>query len=79
MRTIATPGKRFHLGLGWFRPATMRGRRPDFVEHQGSGGGYRNVLRIYPVLDLGVAIATSTTAAFDHDGICEAAAAQHWG
>lgn len=72
MRTIATPGPRFDLGLGWFRPAAARGHTPRYVEHLGSGGGYNNVLRIYPDLDLGVAIMTNDTKAFDHDSVCDA-------
>jgi CubicO group peptidase (beta-lactamase class C family) len=78
MRTIATPGRRFDLGLGWFRPAAARHADPAYVEHLGSGGGYYNALRIYPDRDLGVAIMTNTTSAFDHDTICAAAAAVGW-
>jgi CubicO group peptidase (beta-lactamase class C family) len=78
MRTITTPGPRFDLGLGWFRPATARGSTPGYVEHLGSGGGYSNALRIYPDLDLGVAIMSNTTSGLDHDSICAAAAATDW-
>jgi CubicO group peptidase (beta-lactamase class C family) len=74
MRTIATPGSRFDLGLGWFRPTTGRERQPAYVEHLGSGGGYYNALRIYPDLDLGIAIMANTTTSYDHDAICSAAA-----
>jgi CubicO group peptidase (beta-lactamase class C family) len=73
MRTIGTPGPRFDLGLGWFRPATARGQRPAYVEHLGSGGGYHNALRIYPDLDLGVAIMANTTTSYDLDAICSVA------
>ena len=78
MRTIATPGKPFDLGLGWFRPAAQRGVSPAFVEHLGSGGGYCNVLRIYPELDLGVAVMANTTRSYDHHAICTAAATTAW-
>ena len=51
---------------------------PAFVEHLGSGGGYCNVLRIYPELDLGVAIMANTTRSYDHHAICTAAATTAW-
>ena len=78
MRTIATPGKPFDLGLGWFRPAATRDVSPAFVEHLGSGGGYCNVLRIYPDLDLGVAIMANTTRSYDHHAICTAVTTTAW-
>jgi CubicO group peptidase (beta-lactamase class C family) len=79
MRTIEAPGPRFDLGLGWFRPASARGTRPAYTEHLGSGGGYYNALRIYPELDLGIAIMTNTTSSHDHNAICATAATIPWG
>jgi CubicO group peptidase (beta-lactamase class C family) len=70
MRAITTPGRPFDLGLGWFRPAAVRGHNPGYVEHLGSGGGYNNAIRIYPDLDLGIAIMTNGTKAVDHETIC---------
>ena len=72
MRRITTPGRPFDLGLGWFRRAAARDQTPGYVEHLGSGGGFNNAIRIYPDLDLGVAIMTNGTKAVDHDRICAA-------
>ncbi|MGE5408437.1 MAG: serine hydrolase domain-containing protein [Syntrophothermus sp.] len=48
MQRIATPGRRYDLGLGWFRPHrdSIRGR--TYVEHLGGGGGYGSVMRLEP-------------------------------
>ena len=75
MRTITTPGKPFDLGLGWFRRPSDATQTPGFVEHLGSGGGYCNLMRIYPDLDLGIVIMTNTTRAYHHSSICGAAVA----
>ena len=48
MRDIRMRGKRFDLGLGWFRPADRRDADPPFVEHLGGGAGFFNVMRLYP-------------------------------
>ena len=33
MRHVTVTGKRYDLGLGWFRPASQRDADPAFVEH----------------------------------------------
>jgi CubicO group peptidase (beta-lactamase class C family) len=63
MRRIATPGKPFDLGLGWFRRPADRAASPTFVEHCGTGGGFWNIMRLYPDLDLGIVIMANTTQA----------------
>lgn len=78
MRAVTTPGKPFDLGLGWFRRASQSDLSPAFVEHLGTGGGYYNALRIYPSIDLGVAIMANTTRAYDHHAIAAAAVASRW-
>ena len=78
MRTIRTPGRHRDLAQGWFRPVAARDARPSYVEHLGSGGGFNNVMRLYPDLDLGVVVMTNATGAPDHDAICAAAAAVPW-
>jgi CubicO group peptidase (beta-lactamase class C family) len=67
MRRISSPGRPFDVGLGWFRPAADRDTRPAFVEHWGTGGGFRNVMRLYPELGLGIVLMTNGTRPFDHD------------
>jgi CubicO group peptidase (beta-lactamase class C family) len=61
MREIRSPGKRYDLGLGWFRPASQRAADPPFVEHLGGGAGFFNVLRVYPTRGIGVAVMGNAT------------------
>jgi CubicO group peptidase (beta-lactamase class C family) len=61
MRRITVTGKRYDLGLGWFRPASRRNADPPFVEHLGGGAGFFNVIRIYPAQAVGVAIMGNAT------------------
>jgi len=72
MRTIATPGKPFDLGLGWFRRPADREARPKFVEHWGTGGGFWNAMRLYPDLGLGIVVMANTTRAYDHHAVMTA-------
>jgi CubicO group peptidase (beta-lactamase class C family) len=69
MRRIATPGKPFDLGLGWFRRAADRDATPPFVEHWGTGGGFWNAMRLYPDLGLGIVVMANTTRAYDHSDL----------
>jgi CubicO group peptidase (beta-lactamase class C family) len=75
MRVVRTPGKPFDLGLGWFRRPADRHARPAFVEHWGTGGGFWNAMRIYPELDLGVAVMANTTSSYQHDTLMREAVA----
>ena len=61
MREIKVPGKRYDLGLGWFRPAAQRDAEPPFVEHLGGGAGFYNVIRLYPTRGVGIAVMGNTT------------------
>ena len=61
MRQITMPGRRYDLGLGWFRPASQRNADPPFVEHLGGGAGFFNLIRIYPTRGLGIAIMGNVT------------------
>jgi CubicO group peptidase (beta-lactamase class C family) len=61
MRQITVTGKRFDLGLGWFRPASQRHADPPFVEHLGGGAGFFNLIRIYPAQAVGIAIMGNVT------------------
>ncbi len=76
MRDIRVLGKPYDLGLGWFRPRADRSRSsgPDaYVEHFGGGGGFWNVLRLYPERGLGVAVMGNTTHRYDVGAIADAA------
>ena len=68
MRDIRIDGKRFDLGLGWFRPSNARSADPPFVEHLGGGAGFFNVIRIYPTRDVGIAVMGNATK-YDIDAV----------
>jgi CubicO group peptidase (beta-lactamase class C family) len=58
MADIATKGKPYDVGLGWFRPRRELG---PHVEHFGGGMGFWNVLRVDPTTGRGVAVMSNTT------------------
>jgi hypothetical protein len=72
MREIVAPGRRFDLGLGWFRPANHRADDPPFVEHLGGGAGFFNVIRTYPTRKVGIAVMGNATK-YDIDAVAELA------
>ncbi len=74
MQTIAVTGKPFDHGLGWFRPPKDRARAPSFVEHYGGGGGYHNLMRLYPGRRVGVVVMGNSTS-YDVDVVVDALAA----
>ncbi len=61
MRDIVAPGKRYDLGLGWFRPAGDRDADPPFVEHLGGGAGFFDVMRLYPTRGVGIVVMGNAT------------------
>jgi CubicO group peptidase (beta-lactamase class C family) len=67
MREIVARGRRFDLGLGWFRPANHRADDPPVVEHLGGGAGFFNVIRVYPTRGVGTAVMGNATK-YDIDG-----------
>jgi CubicO group peptidase (beta-lactamase class C family) len=72
MRTIDKQGRRFDLGLGWFRPRNDRTADPPFVEHLGGGAGFFNVMRLYPSVGVGALVMGNATR-YDIDAIAELA------
>jgi CubicO group peptidase (beta-lactamase class C family) len=72
MRTIRVQGKRYDLGLGWFRPVGDRGADPPFVEHLGGGAGFFNVMRLYPTAGVGAVVMGNATR-YDIDRIASLA------
>jgi CubicO group peptidase (beta-lactamase class C family) len=75
MREIVLPGRRFDLGLGWFRPASHRDDDPSFVEHLGGGAGFFNVMRLYPTRELGIVVMGNATK-YDIDAVAALALAE---
>jgi len=70
MQRISTEGKKFDLGLGWFRTHRDSRRGRSHIEHLGGGGGYGAVMRLYPKRGLGVvAMVNVSSGHFDHDDL----------
>jgi CubicO group peptidase (beta-lactamase class C family) len=70
MANIATPGKPYDLGLGWFRP---HGDHSPCVEHFGGGMGYWNLLRLNPQTGHGAAVMSNTTRHWNITAFADAA------
>jgi CubicO group peptidase (beta-lactamase class C family) len=72
MQRISIAGKKFDLGLGWFRRHRDSLRGLAHVEHLGGGGGYGTVMRLYPDRGLGVvAMANVSSQRFQHEKLLE--------
>ncbi len=72
MQTIAARGRKMDVALGWFRRHSDRKLRVPYLEHLGGGGGFFNMMRIFPSEGLGVVVMGNATA-YDHQRIAEAA------
>jgi len=72
MQQTTAHGRRLDVGLGWFR----RHRDPEngsrYWEHLGGGGGFFNVMRIYPERRLGL-VAMGNATSWDHLKLLRAA------
>ena len=70
MQRIATPGRKFDLGLGWFRRHRDSERGSEHVEHLGGGLGFGAVMRLFPKRGIGVvAMANVSSARFKHEAL----------
>ncbi len=70
MQRIATPGKKFDLGLGWFRRHRDSERGLTHIEHLGGGAGFGTVMRLYPERGVGlVAMANVSSNRFKHEDL----------
>ena len=72
MREIRVKGRRYDLGLGWFRPAKDRRADPPYVQHLGGGAGFFNVMRIYPTEGVGAVVMGNATK-FDVESVARLA------
>jgi CubicO group peptidase (beta-lactamase class C family) len=77
MQNIATRDGKMDVGLGWFRFHSARGRLPGFIEHLGGGGGFFNVMRLYPERGLGIVIMGNATS-YDHEAMARSIIDQPW-
>jgi CubicO group peptidase (beta-lactamase class C family) len=70
MQTLQAHGRKLDVGYGWFRRGADR-THGEFWEHLGGGGGFWNMMRIYPGDGLGV-VAMGNATAYDHEAVAEA-------
>ena len=71
MQTITARGRKLDVGLSWFRSHSDRGSDENYLEHLGGGGGFFNMMRIYPERKLGVIVMGNATS-YDHQQVAEA-------
>jgi CubicO group peptidase (beta-lactamase class C family) len=74
MQTITAAGRKLDVGLGWFRRHSDRRSAERYWEHLGGGGGFFNMMRIYPAWGVGVLVMGNATS-YDHQAIAAAAIA----
>jgi len=72
MQTITVRGRKLDVALGWFRRHSDRASDETYLEHLGGGGGYFNMMRIYPQRKLGVIVMGNATG-YDHQQVAAAA------
>ena len=72
MQTIQASGRKLDVGFGWFRRGADRSRAELHLEHLGGGGGFWNMMRVYPERGLGVLTMGNVTS-YDHDIVARAA------
>src|SRR5215213_3085445 len=64
MRQLTAHGRKLDVGLGWFNRKSDRAF-DMFVEHLGGGGGFWNMMRLYPRHKLGV-LEMGNATSYDH-------------
>ncbi len=74
MQTIQASGRKLDVGFGWFRRGKDDKEKADHLEHLGGGGGFWNMMRIYPERRVGV-LSMGNATSYDHASVARAAAA----
>lgn len=72
MQEITARGRKLEVGLGWFRRRSDRPMNVRYLEHLGGGGGFWNMMRVFPELAAGVIVMGNATS-YDHQRIAFAA------
>lgn len=72
MQQITASGRKLDVGLGWFRRRSDRPMKVRYLEHLGGGGGFWNMMRLFPDLGAGVIVMGNATS-YDHQRIAFAA------
>jgi CubicO group peptidase (beta-lactamase class C family) len=76
MADIATRGRPYDVGLGWFRPRREPG---PHIEHFGGGMGFWNVLRVDPTTGRGIAVMSNTSRRWEIAKFADDATAEAFG
>jgi CubicO group peptidase (beta-lactamase class C family) len=74
MQTITARSRKIDVGLGWFHRHSDHKSDERYLEHLGGGGGFFNMMRIYPDRGLGIAVMGNATS-YDHQRLAAAALA----
>ena len=74
MQTIQASGRKLDVGFGWFRRGKDAKEKADHLEHLGGGGGFWNMMRIYPERRVGV-LSMGNATSYDHASVALSAAA----
>jgi CubicO group peptidase (beta-lactamase class C family) len=69
MQTVRARGRKLDVGYGWFRRGPDRATA-EFWEHLGGGGGFWNMMRVYPRRNVGILTMGNATA-YDHDLVAQ--------
>jgi CubicO group peptidase (beta-lactamase class C family) len=72
MQTISAKGRKLDVGLGWFRRHSDPDSSERYLEHLGGGGGFFNMMRIYPDRGLGIVTMGNATS-YDHNRVAAVA------
>jgi hypothetical protein len=72
MQKITARGRKLDVGLGWFRRRADREIGTPYLEHLGGGGGFFNMMRLFPELEAGVVVMGNATS-YDNQRIARAA------
>jgi CubicO group peptidase (beta-lactamase class C family) len=72
MQEISARGPKLDVGFGWFRRNVDRTNGAGHLEHLGGGGGFWNMMRIYPARGVGV-LSMGNATKYDHEQIANTA------
>jgi CubicO group peptidase (beta-lactamase class C family) len=70
MQTVQARGRGIDVGFGWFRRGSGRASA-DYWEHLGGGGGFWNMMRIWPKRETG-AVCMGNSTRYDHEVVAKA-------
>jgi CubicO group peptidase (beta-lactamase class C family) len=71
MQTPRASGRKLDVGFGWYRRGAARAQQ-GFWEHLGGGGGFWNMMRIYPDGGIGV-LSMGNATRYRHERVAEIA------